>query len=227
MHVPPCQPPPKTHAHSSSARRLPQVTVPQLPPQAPPLPAPPSAPQSAPSGREQGQIVGKDLSGRALRVLQNAASLHSSAAAQDAAGSSTASRLAALRQAVERAQSDAHSGGDRGRWLARGRSAPSGGHQGHKQGQGNGQTYAQQLLASEVARFESQTRKAIAAASRADALRRRRLAAHRPLQPASPPLPGTARRSRRVRMRGCGCGRRCGCECIPHASDFVAGCCQS
>jgi hypothetical protein len=163
--------------HTQPGTRHTQVTVRQLPPQATRQSGPLSAPpRPAPSGGRTGEILGQDLSGRALSVLEHAASLHPSpahrrreggkarkeagarthASAADAGGSSsrggpTASRPAPPWQAVQAAQGGEHRGGDRGRWQERGRSAGGGERLG--EGQGKGETYAQQLLAGEVELF--------------------------------------------------------------------------
>ena len=187
------------------------VTVPHLPPQATPLSGPLSAPpRPAASGGRTGEMLGQDLSGRALSVLELAASAHPSPAHRrregahartdasegddgrsssgGAQGGAGASRPGPPWQAAQEAQGGEHRGGDRGRWQARGRSTGGGERLGDSQGQGKGETYAQQLLAGEVQRFETKSREAIATASRAAALRRRRAARH-PSNPPSPPLP--------------------------------------
>jgi hypothetical protein len=172
-------------AHTNPATWHTQVTVPHLPPQATPLSGPLSAPPRPPAsgGRTdemlgQDAMLGQDLSGRALSVLEHAASLHPSpahrrreggqarkeagarthASAANAGGSSSgggpaASRPAPPWQAVQAAQGGEHRGGDRGRWQARGRSAGGGKRLGDSQGQGKEETYAQQLLAGEVELF--------------------------------------------------------------------------
>ena len=172
--------------HTNPATCHTQVTVPHLPPQATPLSGPLSVPSRPPAsgGRTdemlgQDAMLGQDLSGRALSVLEHAASLHPSPAHRrregahartdasegDAGGSSSggaqggagAPRPAPLRQAVQEAQGGEHRGGDRGRWQARGRSAGGGKRLGNGQGQGKEETYAQQLLAGEVETFATKS----------------------------------------------------------------------